>query len=55
MKKIKHIENKELAIYTRKNLLLMITNKLHSKNVKKSKSNVITLENIEALLIMLVI
>ena len=49
MKKINHIMNKPFAIYANKNLVIIIENTL------KSEIIVIALENIEALLIMLVI
>ena len=47
MKKINHIINKLFAIYEKKNLVPMIM----IKNITKSKINVITLQNIELLLI----
>ena len=47
MKKINHIINKIFAIYEKKNLVLIIM----IKNIIKSKINVITLQNIEGLLI----
>ena len=50
IEEINHIASKKLVIYAKKNLVLIIM----IKNTTKSKIIVITLENIEALLIMFV-
>ena len=55
MKKIDHNINKILAIFAKKNSVLTIAMKFHLKNTIKADITVITLEKIEALLIMFVI